>query len=208
MEIIKNIGIMTACYLFGAIPFCYIIGKIKSGKKLTEIGDRNPGGWNLLFNVSKLRGILGIFLDIAKGYISYFIALRLSNIELMAILAGSLAVAGHNYSPYLKFKGGKGIATTIGLFLAIHPISIIAFAVGILSGLFLIRNMIWGVMLGILATSIFLYLFKSSPIYLVLAGLLLIIMVPKQINYTLKFFCNFKFYKEKELKDLFTPKIR
>ncbi|MCL5073155.1 MAG: glycerol-3-phosphate acyltransferase, partial [Actinobacteria bacterium] len=61
------IGIIIACYLIGAIPFCYIIGQLAGGKKLTEIGDKNPGGWNLIFNVSKFWGIIGTMLDVAKG---------------------------------------------------------------------------------------------------------------------------------------------
>ena len=201
-------GIIITSYFFGAIPFCYIIGKLKSGKRLTEIGDKNPGGWNLIFNVSKIWGVVGIILDISKGFIAYFFAFKLTNIELVAVLAGCAAVAGHNYSPYLKFSGGKGVATMLGTLLAAHPFSIVAFAVGILSGIFLIKNMIWGIMLGIMAATIFLWLFKDSAVFLVMCALLLIVMVPKQINYSLNFSKNFKFRKESNLKDLFTPKIR
>ena len=206
--IYKTVGIIITSYLLGAVPFCYIIGRVHSRKKLTEIGDRNPGGWNLLFNVSKSWGFVGMFFDVFKGFIVYFLALKFTNIEIVALLAGCAAVAGHNYSPYLKFTGGKGIATTLGFLLAIHPLSIIAFAAGILSGIFLIKNMIWGVMLGIITSCAFLWIFKNSPVYLILAFLLIIIIIPKHINYSKSFGVNFKFRKEKTVKDLFTPKIR
>ncbi|GAG64931.1 unnamed protein product, partial [marine sediment metagenome] len=147
-------------------------------------------------------------LDVLKGFLSYFLVLKITNFEIVAILAGCAAVAGHNYSPYLKFSGGKGIATTLGFLLAIHPLTIIAYGIGILSALFSIRNMIWGVISGIVASSIFLWLFKSSPVYLIAGILLLMIIIPKYINRSITIPHNFKFRKEKSVKDLFTPKIR
>ena len=81
LTIYKTVGIILTGYLLGAVPFCYIIGRVHSKKKLTEIGDRNPGGWNLLFNVSKFWGFVGMFLDVFKGFIVYFLALKFTNIE-------------------------------------------------------------------------------------------------------------------------------
>lgn len=207
-ELFRNIGLIIICNFIGAIPFCNIIAKIHSNKDLREIGDKNPGSWNLIFNVSKFWGSLGVILDILKGFLSYFLVLKITGFEIVAILAGCAAVAGHNYSPYLKFSGGRGIATTIGFFLAIHPLAIIAYGIGILSALFSIRNMIWGVISGIVASCIFLWLFKSSPVYLIAGILLLMIIIPKYINRSITIPHNFKFRKEKSVKDLFTPKIR
>jgi acyl phosphate:glycerol-3-phosphate acyltransferase len=217
--ILKDLGFLAAAYLIGAIPFCYIISKIVSGKKLTEIGDKNPGGWNLAFNVSKIWGVLGIILDVAKGWVVYFLIiyflslknftfLNASHNQLLAMLAGVSAVAGHNYAPYLKFKGGKGIATFFGFLLAVHPLTVPVAAAGILAGLFWAKNMIWAIAMGIIFSGVFLYLFKESAIYLIMLFLLASIMIPKQINRSLKFSLNFKFRKEKTIGDLFTPKIR
>ena len=216
---LKDIGFLAGAYLTGAIPFCYIISKLVSGKKLTEIGDKNPGGWNLAFNVSKIWGVLGIILDTAKGWVVYFLIfnflslkdytfLNASHNQILAILAGVAAVAGHNYSPYLKFKGGKGIATFLGFLLAIHPLTIPIAAAAILAGLFWAKNMIWAVTMGIIFSGVFLYLFKGSAIYLIMILLLVSVMIPKQINRSLKLSLNFKFRKEKTIADLFTPKIR
>lgn len=207
-EFFRNIGLIVICYLIGAIPFCNIIAKIHSNKDLRKIGDRNPGGWNLVFNISKYWGIVGIILDVLKGYMSYFLVLRIAGVEIIAVLAGCAAVAGHNYSPYLKLSGGKGIATTLGFLVAMHPLTLIAFAIGILSALFSIRNMIWAVVSGIIASSIFLWLFKYSPIYLIMGLILLVIIIPKYINHSIKISQNFKFRKEKTVKDLFAPRIR
>jgi acyl phosphate:glycerol-3-phosphate acyltransferase len=217
--ILKDIGFITAAYLIGAIPFCYIISKIVSGKNLTEIGDKNPGGWNLVFNVSKIWGVPGIILDVGKGWFVYFYILNYlkladftffnaSHNQLIAMLAGISAVAGHNYSPYLKFKGGKGIATFFGFILSVHPFTVLFAAAGVLTGLFWAKNMIWAIIMGIIASGIFLFFFKDSAIYLIMILLLIIVMIPRQINKSVKFSLNFKYRKEKKLADLFTPKIR
>ncbi|MEE8324046.1 MAG: hypothetical protein V3R31_00160, partial [Candidatus Humimicrobiaceae bacterium] len=76
------------------------------------------------------------------------------------------------------------------------------------SGLFLIRNMIWGVVVGLVTTGIFLWLFKGSSLYLIMTLLLLLLIIPKYINRSMSLGENFRFRKEKTMKDLFTPKIR
>ena len=219
LDILKDIGIIIGSFLVGAIPFCFILGKIIGGKRLTEIGDKNPGGWNLVFNVSKIWGLIGILLDMAKGYFAYYLAYRFSsagtieilgttNHQLIAILAGCAAVAGHNYTPYLKFNGGKGLATWGGFMIAANPFSFFTAAAGLLAGILVARNMIWSVSLGIIFTGIFLWIYKGSVIFIIMILLLLVIMVPKQVNRKIKLGLNFKFRKEATLGDLFKPKIR
>ncbi len=208
LEIIKITGIIVLCYLIGAIPFCNLLAMAAGKKDLTKIGDKNPGGWNLVFNVSKIWGIVGIILDTSKGYFSYFLVYMFTGNLVLALIAGCAAVAGHNYSPYLRFRGGKGLAAMGGLVIAIHPLATLSFGLGMLLGIYLIRNMIWGVFLGIAATGIFLWLFKGSSLYLAMSALLLLIIIPKYINHSISLGTNFKFRKEKTMKDLFTPKIR
>jgi acyl phosphate:glycerol-3-phosphate acyltransferase len=218
-DILKDIGIIIVSFLVGAIPFCFILGKIVGGKRLTEIGDKNPGGWNLVFNVSKIWGFVGILLDMAKGYFVYYLAFRFSstgsieilgatNHQLIAILAGCAAVAGHNYTPYLKFNGGKGLAAWGGVVIAASPFSVITGAAGLLAGILIARNMIWSVSLGIIFTGIFLWIYKGQTIFLIMMVVLLIIMLPKQVNSKISLGLNFKFRKEATLGDLFKPKIR
>jgi len=219
LDILKDVGLIISGFLVGAIPFCFILGKIVGGKRLTEIGDKNPGGWNLVFNVSKIWGFIGIILDMAKGYFVYYLAYRFSsagtieilgatNNQLIAMLAGCAAVAGHNYTPYLRFNGGKGIATWGGFVIAVTPFSLIPAIIGLLSGLFFARNMIWSVSLGVIFTGIFLWIYKSSLIFIVMILPLLVIMLPKQVNRNINLGLNFKFRKEATLGDLFKPKIR
>jgi len=207
LEILKITGALILCYLIGGIHFCNLISKAVAKKDLKDIGDKNPGGWNLLFNVSMYWGVIGSWLDALKGFLSYFFILLLTGSELLALIGGSIAVLGHCYSPYHRFKGGKGVAAIFGLFLGASPWSILVFGVGFVSGLFMVKNMIWGVFFGIIAPMVFLIFFLDSPVYLILT-LLLLIVIPKYVNHSISMSENFKFRKEKNMKDLFTPKIR
>lgn len=207
LDILKTVIALIMCYVIGGIHFCNLISKAVAKKDLKDLGDKNPGGWNLLFNVSIYWGIIGSWLDALKGFLSYFAILLLTGSELIAIVGGCLAVLGHCYSPYQRFKGGKGVATIFGLFVGLSPWSILAFAIGFVGGLLLIKNMIWGVFIAIITPMIFLIFFLDSLVYLSLL-LILLIVTPKYINHSLSMSENFKFRKEEKMKDLFTPKIR
>jgi acyl phosphate:glycerol-3-phosphate acyltransferase len=219
LNILKNFGFVAVSYIVGSIPFCYLLGKMVSGKKLTEIGDKNPGGWNLVFNVSKIWGFTGIALDMAKGYFAYFVAYNLAGQrffytlnttenQIIALISGCAAIAGHNYSPFLKFKGGKGLATWGGFMTAINPWCFLIGASGLLFGILVALNMVWAVACGIIFTGIFLWILNQNVLYGIMMLVILLIMIPRQINYSYKISRNFKFRKESSLQDLFKPKIR
>ncbi|MBO8140071.1 MAG: glycerol-3-phosphate acyltransferase [Thermosipho sp. (in: Bacteria)] len=111
-------------YFIGAIPFSFIIGEMK-GIDLRKTGSGNVGGTNVLRNAGPLYGGLAFFLDIFKGFIVVFLTRKFGlNAQL---LAGSFAVFGHCYPIYLKFKGGKGVATTFGVLLGVYPLSGLVF---------------------------------------------------------------------------------
>ncbi len=205
---LKEIIIFIFSFFLGSIPFCYIIAKLVRKKDLKKIGDKNPGGWNLVFNVSKWWGVPGIILDISKGAAPYLLAMYYTDSLLISAIAGCLAVAGHNYSPFLKFNGGKGIATSLGFFLALNPFSIIAYGFGIVSVLFLLKSMIWGVIAAIICVSLFLLILTGKLFYIFMGLFLIIIILPKYINYSKSLKENFRIDRKTKVKDLFTPKIR
>jgi glycerol-3-phosphate acyltransferase PlsY len=205
---IKEIIIFILSFLLGSLPFCYIIAKFVRKKDLKKIGDKNPGSWNLIFNVSKWWGILGIMLDISKGAVPYLAALHFTNSFVFAAIAGCLAVAGHNYSPFLKFNGGKGLATTLGFLVALNPYSIFAFALGIVTVLFTLKSMILGVAAAIICSSVFLLIFKGEIFYIYIGLLLLVIILPKYMDYSKNLKENFRIDRKIKIKDLFTPKAR
>lgn len=105
-------------YFIGAIPFSYIIPKLK-GIDITKVGSGNVGGTNVLRNLGAKYGAAAMFLDIIKAVIAVLIFKRFG--EEPMVMAGATSVIGHCYSPFVKFKGGKGVATTLGSFFAIFP---------------------------------------------------------------------------------------
>jgi len=217
--ILKDLGFMVAGFLLGSIPFCYLLGKYVGKKNLRQIGDKNPGGWNLVFNVSKFWGFIGIMLDMGKGYLTYFLVYRLAyesgiavmgtnHNQLIAVLAGCAAVAGHNYSPFLRGNGGKGLAAWGGFYTAANFLALPLGGISMLIGLLVARNMIWSVIFGVLFSGIFLWLYTGAGIFLVSILILFVIMLPKQVNRSLTLGKNFQFRKESSLEDLFKHKIR
>ena len=218
-DIGRDLCFIIGSFFIGAIPFCFILGKIAGRKNLKEIGDKNPGGWNLIFNVSKIWGITGLLLDMAKGFFPYYLALKftyggntgflnINHNELIAVISACAAIAGHSYSPFLKWNGGKGLAAWIGFIEAASWFSLPVAGAGFLAGIFIARNMIWAVSLGIVFTGVFLWLYKNSFIFLFSIIILILIMIPRQINSNLTLGKNFQFRREATVQDLFRPRIR
>lgn len=119
-------------YLLGGVPFGFIIGKLK-GFDIRKEGSCNVGATNVTRVVGPLYGKICFFCDLLKGFIPVYVArkyFRIENAEYIVILCGLFAVAGHMFTPYLKFKGGKGVATAGGVILALAWLPfVIAFAV-------------------------------------------------------------------------------
>jgi acyl phosphate:glycerol-3-phosphate acyltransferase len=119
---------LVAAYLLGSIPFGLLIVKAAAGKDIREAGSGNIGAANVARNAGAVAGALTLLLDGAKGYFAVWLAGRAAheNIHWM-MAAGILAVVGHMFPVWLGFKGGKGVATGLGVFL---PICWQAVAVG------------------------------------------------------------------------------
>ncbi|MFH1754130.1 MAG: glycerol-3-phosphate 1-O-acyltransferase PlsY [Candidatus Latescibacterota bacterium] len=120
------IVVILISYLAGSIPFSYIAGKLKSGIDLREHGSGNLGASNTYRILGPKIAIFVLLADVAKGFLPVFfapaIAWQQGVSELWLMLAAALfSVLGHSYSIYLKFQGGKGIATSAGAFLALTP---------------------------------------------------------------------------------------
>lgn len=99
-------------YLIGSISFSYILVKIKSGEDVRDMGSKNAGGTNVLRNYGVALGVATFLLDMAKGAIVAYLAKHFEIAD--PIISVFFAVVGHIYPFYLKFKGGKGVATTGG----------------------------------------------------------------------------------------------
>ncbi len=126
---IVEIALILASYLIGAIPFGLLVGRI-AGIDVRQEGSRNIGATNVGRVLGKKKGFLTLLCDVAKGFLPVWGAALLlpettASRDLIVVLCGLATVIGHMFPLYLKFKGGKGVATALGVFLFISPVSIL-----------------------------------------------------------------------------------
>ena len=117
MDILNLIIIASYSYLLGSIPFGLILTKIFLKKDIREVGSGNIGTTNVLRTGNKLTAILTLFFDALKGFIPVWMSLQFSSV--LFIYVAIFTLLGHMYPIWLKFKGGKGVATFLGLIFAI-----------------------------------------------------------------------------------------
>jgi len=145
-----QIGLLfIASYILGGIPTGYIIGRLK-GIDIRQHGSGNPGTANVYRTLGKIPGLMTFAADFLKGFVPTLIAAQYffdpANYAdfskghwWIPVTAGALAIAGHIWTPFLNFKGGKGVATAAGVFMALIPVPtagafvVFAIAVGITS---------------------------------------------------------------------------
>ncbi|HKW88537.1 MAG TPA: glycerol-3-phosphate 1-O-acyltransferase PlsY [Candidatus Acidoferrales bacterium] len=165
-------------YFVGSIPFGYLIVKVTRGADVRETGSGNIGATNVSRVAGKAAGVITLLLDAGKGYAAVWIAASWTHGNARWMMAAALgAVVGHMFSCWLKFRGGKGVATALGVFL---PIS--REAVGAAVVLWIVVVAFWRyVSLGSIAAAaafpILIYLLYSpghTPIHAVSLGSALI----------------------------------
>ena len=119
----------VGAYLVGSIPFGFLIGKLR-GKDIRTLGSKNIGATNVYRTVGKPWGILAFLCDFLKGFLPTLAAQKFGNADWLPLMVGILTVAGHMWTCFMKFKGGKGIATGFGMLVALTPLLVLtAFAV-------------------------------------------------------------------------------
>lgn len=117
----ENLLALILGYLIGAFPSAFLLSKLK-GKNIFKIGSGNMGAMNTARNIGYGLGILVLLLDMAKGALASYIGLSLFSGITPALIAGAASVLGHAWSVYIGFKGGKGLATALGVALPLYPV--------------------------------------------------------------------------------------
>jgi glycerol-3-phosphate acyltransferase PlsY len=110
---------LVLCFAAGSVPFA-VLAMRGTGIDIRRVGSGNPG-FNNVLRVSKGRAALTLLGDMGKGFVAVWLCLRPGDGILAGWLYGFAAVLGHCYSPFLKFNGGKGVATSGGVMLALYP---------------------------------------------------------------------------------------
>ncbi len=149
-------------YLLGTFPSAYIFTKLFSGMDIRKLGSGNVGGMNTIRSVGKLPGLMTIAADIGKGILAVYLARALGGGQAALLLAAFLAVMGHNYNPFLGFKGGKGLGTSLGALLALSPLTVLVMLLFIAVLLFLLRDSNTAAGLGIAALpAVFWFIYRD-----------------------------------------------
>ena len=176
----KIVLIITICYLLGSIPFGYIVGKLFKKIDIREFGSGNIGATNAFRILGPPLASLVLIGDIGKGIFSIYLVKYLNiDSSLILAIAGLAVICGHDWSLFLGFKGGKGIATTFGVVFALNPtISILALIVG---GVVVIttRYVSLASICAVISIFIFTILFKQPYEYIIFSAIIMILGIFK-----------------------------
>jgi len=131
---------IIAAYLIGSLPTAYLVGRLRRGIDIREVGSRNMGAMNVFYTVGAAYGVLVLLVDIGKGVLAVFLArwlgsvfdvqIIVAGVAVVELAAGGMAVIGHGFPVFLKFRGGKGGATCIGVLGYLMPWTL-PFGIGI-----------------------------------------------------------------------------
>jgi len=149
-------------YLLGSIPTAYIVSRIRKGIDIRNIGSRNMGGANVMREIGAREGVLVGLIDIAKGVGAILIAQALNISELWVFGAGFAALVGHNFPVFARFRGGRGSATIIGIFLVLAPGAMLITLVVVAIPFFTTRKFGAALLIGLGLLPLFLWLLEGS----------------------------------------------
>jgi len=177
-DVVTGIVAIIIGYFLGSIPSAYIAGRLIKKQDIRKMGGGNVGARNTFHEVGKVTGLTVGVLDITKGAAAIAIAMYLLDAGLIFVLAtGLAAVAGHIWSLYLKFTGGNGLATTVGVFTVLLPWEIlIALGIALVLVLFT-RNPILSVNLSLISVPVSSRFLEGTWDYTIFSLILMVVMV-------------------------------
>jgi len=170
--------VILISYILGSIPFGYIISKLVKKIDIRDYGSGNIGATNTLRILGPFVASIVLIGDIGKGYFSIYLSRLISHDSIFILtIAGLAVICGHDWSLFLKFKGGTGVATTFGVILALNPmISILA---AIVWGMVIIttRYASLSSISAVISIIIFTILFKQPYEYIIFSIIILILTI-------------------------------
>jgi glycerol-3-phosphate acyltransferase PlsY len=181
------IALLIGAYLLASIPFGLVISQRVAKLDITKAGSGNIGAANVSREVGLTWGILTLLADALKGFIPVVLSLYLlgSSTEMQVALGGSVglvALLGHQFPIYNRFRGGKGVATCLGIFLAISPISCLFSGIAFLTLVSVFRYISLGSIVGALTMPIWLYAMGYSSNFIILSVIISLLITIKHIG--------------------------
>jgi glycerol-3-phosphate acyltransferase PlsY len=187
-------GLLIAAYLIGSIPFSYLVVKAFAGADIRDHGSRNVGATNVARTFGKLPGVIALLLDIAKGYASIELARwvtarpewplatggdasPLHSRAFWMTLCGLIAVLAHMFPAWLRFHGGKGVATATGVFLALDPLAVAAGAIIFLMVIISTRFVSLASIVSAASIPLFLRFLTHAPFWTINISILIALLI-------------------------------
>jgi len=122
--------VCAAAFLLGAVPFSWLLARLVRGVDIRSVGSGNIGATNVARSIGMGPGLVALVLDAAKGSAAVLLARWLlageAHPAVLEALAGGMAILGHNFTPFMRFRGGKGVATGAGVFGVLAPWALLA----------------------------------------------------------------------------------
>jgi glycerol-3-phosphate acyltransferase PlsY len=186
--------VLVVAYVIGSIPFSFLVVKLMTGADIRLLGSRNVGATNVARTFGKRPGVIALILDMAKGYAAVEVA-RLATASsawplatggdtsplhsraFWMTLCGLIAVLAHMFPVWLRFHGGKGVATATGVFLALDPIAVLAGLIVFLIVLISTRFVSLASILSAASVPLFLRFLTHAPFWTINISIVIAIVV-------------------------------
>ena len=185
MEGVVYAGAVVAAYLIGSFSTAVWLGKWIYKLDVREHGSGNAGATNTLRVLGTRAGLIVLLIDVLKGWIAVSLAVLLSeltfevsNLQLLKIATGIAVVSGHIYPLYTKFKGGKGIATMLGVIIGLFPWQLILIEIGLFAVVFLFTRYVslGSIVVALALPVLSIWFFDSSIILQVVSGVVAVVV--------------------------------
>lgn len=155
--------VVIVAYLLGSIPFGFLIVRAKEGGDIRQTGSGGTGATNVSRRSGKFAGVLTLVLDALKGaaavlFAKMFVEGQLPNATWVVVGAGVAAIVGHIFPVWLGFRGGKGVATAVGVFLVLAPLPLLCAGVILIAIVWLSRYVSLGSIIGVATIPLFIWL--------------------------------------------------
>ena len=153
---------LTVGYILGSIPTAYVVSRVRKGIDIRTIGSGNMGGANVMREIGTQEGVLVGLFDIAKGAGAILIAQALNVSELWIFGTGFAALVGHNFPVFAGFRGGRGSATIMGIFLVLAPTAALVTLAVVAIPFFASRKFVGAIIIGFALLPLFAWLLEGS----------------------------------------------
>ncbi len=187
-------ALIAGAYMIGSIPFSFLVVKLFAGADIRQLGSRNVGATNVARTFGKAPGVIALLLDIAKGFAAVQFARWITGQPQWPLvygasatpwhsrafwiaLAGLIAVLAHMFPVWLRFHGGKGVATATGAFLALDPLTVLAGAIVFLIVLLSTRFVSLASMLSAASIPVFFRFLSHASFWTIVVSILIAMLI-------------------------------